>query len=108
VLFLNRTDRSPDQYFGSTDRARLRLQIAILAAISEAVAAMVMAFDVRAPLVIYNASGSAPLGFYYVENRLPTRGELALITPPARTTPLGKGNCPMENPVKNASHCSNS
>ncbi|HWX31856.1 MAG TPA: S26 family signal peptidase [Steroidobacteraceae bacterium] len=47
-----------------------------------AVAAMVMAFDVRAPLVIYNASGSAPLGFYYVEDRLPTRGELALVKPP--------------------------
>ena len=53
--------------------------------ISEAVAAMVMAFDVRAPLVIYNASGSAPLGFYHVENRLPTRGELALIKPPPAT-----------------------
>jgi type IV secretory pathway protease TraF len=43
---------------------------------------MFISFDVRAPLVIYNASGSAPLGFYYLENRLPTRGEFALIRPP--------------------------
>ncbi len=64
------------------DRARLRLQIAVLAAISAAIVAMFIAFDVRVPLVIYNASGSAPLGFYYLENRLPERGETAVIQPP--------------------------
>jgi conjugative transfer signal peptidase TraF len=64
------------------DRARLRLQIAMLAVISEAIMAMFISFDVRAPLVIYNASGSAPLGFYYLEDRLPARGELAVIKPP--------------------------
>lgn len=64
------------------DRARLRLRIAVLLVISAANIAILIAFDVRVPLVIYNASGSAPLGFYYVEDRLPTRGELALIKPP--------------------------
>jgi conjugative transfer signal peptidase TraF len=64
------------------DPARLRLQIAMMAAISAAYVAMLVGFDVNAPLVIYNASGSAPLGFYYLENRLPRRGELAVIKPP--------------------------
>jgi conjugative transfer signal peptidase TraF len=64
------------------DRACLRLQIAVLAMISAAIAATLVAFDVRTPLVIYNASGSASLGFYYVENRLPRRGETAVIKPP--------------------------
>jgi conjugative transfer signal peptidase TraF len=65
------------------DRARLPLRIAVLLAISAANVAMLIVLDVRAPLVIFNASGSAPLGFYYVENRLPTRGELVVIKPPA-------------------------
>jgi conjugative transfer signal peptidase TraF len=65
------------------DRARLRLRIAVLLAISAANVAVLIAFGVRVPLVIYNASGSAPLGFYYVEDRLPTRGELALVKPPS-------------------------
>ena len=64
------------------DRARLRPQIAVIAAISAAYVAMLIGFDVRAPIVIYNASGSAPLGFYYLENRLPRRGEMAVINPP--------------------------
>jgi conjugative transfer signal peptidase TraF len=64
------------------DPARLRLQIAVLAAISAAIVAMLIAIAVRAPLIVYNASGSAPLGFYYLENRLPTRGDIALVMPP--------------------------
>lgn len=64
------------------DRARLRQQIAFLAAISTAVVSMLVTFGGRAPLVIYNASGSAPLGFYYLENRLPIHGELAVVQPP--------------------------
>jgi conjugative transfer signal peptidase TraF len=64
------------------DRSRLRLQIAVLAAISAAMVAMLDAITVRAPLIVYNASGSAPLGFYYLENRLPQRGETALVMPP--------------------------
>jgi conjugative transfer signal peptidase TraF len=64
------------------DGARLRLQIAVMAAISATCVAMLIVFDVHVPLVIYNASGSAPLGFYYLENRLPGRGELAVVMPP--------------------------
>lgn len=64
------------------DPARLRLQMAVLAAISAANVAMLIGFDVHTPLVVYNASGSAPLGFYRLENRLPRRGEMAIIKPP--------------------------
>jgi conjugative transfer signal peptidase TraF len=62
--------------------ARLRLQVTVLAAISAAIVAMLIAVGVRAPLVIYNASASAPLGFYYLEHRLPARGEIAVVAPP--------------------------
>jgi conjugative transfer signal peptidase TraF len=54
----------------------------VLAAISAANVTMLIGFNVRVPLVIYNASGSAPLGFYYVDDRLPARGELAVVMPP--------------------------
>jgi conjugative transfer signal peptidase TraF len=64
------------------DRARLRLQIAVMAVISATSVATLIGFAVRVPLIIYNASGSAPLGFYYVEDRLPARGELAVIEAP--------------------------
>jgi type IV secretory pathway protease TraF len=50
------------------DHSGLRLRIAAMAAISVANIAMLIGFDVRVPLVVYNASGSAPLGFYYVES----------------------------------------
>lgn len=64
------------------DRARLRLKIAVLTTISAANVAMLVGFDVHVPLILYNASGSAPLGFYYLENRMPGRGELAVVAPP--------------------------
>ena len=64
------------------DRARLRLQIGVLAAIAAANVAMLIGLEVHAPLIIYNASGSAPLGFYYLEDRLPWRGELTVVKPP--------------------------
>jgi conjugative transfer signal peptidase TraF len=60
----------------------LRLRIAVLAAMSAANIAMLVGLYVHAPLIVYNASGSAPLGFYYLENRLPSRGEVAVIRPP--------------------------
>lgn len=65
------------------DRAQLRRQIVVLAAISVANVAILIGSDVHVPLVVYNASGSAPLGFYYLGNRLPKRGEMAVIKPPA-------------------------
>ena len=64
------------------DRDRLRLQIAVMATISAAYVAMLIGFEPHAPLLVYNASGSAPLGFYVLENRLPRRGEMAVINPP--------------------------
>jgi conjugative transfer signal peptidase TraF len=64
------------------DRTHLRRQIAVLAVISAAVVSMLVTFGGHAPLVIYNASDSAPLGFYYLENRLPIHGELAVVQPP--------------------------
>jgi conjugative transfer signal peptidase TraF len=64
------------------ESAGLRLQIAVLATISIAIVAMLIALGVHNPLVIYNASASAPLGFYYLENRLPGRGETAVVSPP--------------------------
>jgi conjugative transfer signal peptidase TraF len=60
----------------------LRLRIAVLAAMSAANIALLVGLYVHAPLIFYNASGSAPLGFYYLENRLPSRGEVAVIRPP--------------------------
>ena len=60
----------------------LRLRIAVLAAMSAANIALLVGLYVHAPLIVYNASGSAPLGFYYLENRLPSRGEVAVIRPP--------------------------
>jgi conjugative transfer signal peptidase TraF len=64
------------------DRARLRLQITVLASISAAIVAMLAGFDVHAPLIVYNASGSAPFGFYLLGDKLPRRGEMAVIKPP--------------------------
>ena len=60
----------------------LRLRIAVLATMSAANIALLVGLYVHAPLIVYNASGSAPLGFYYLENRLPSRGEVAVIRPP--------------------------
>jgi conjugative transfer signal peptidase TraF len=83
------------------DRARLRLQIAVMAAISAADVAMLVGFDVHVPLVIYNASGSAPLGFYYLENRLPGRGEMAVVKLPPKLELMitGRGIVPASVPL---------
>jgi type IV secretory pathway protease TraF len=64
------------------DRDRLRLQIAVIAAISVAFVIMLIGSEPHAPLLVYNASGSAPVGFYVLEDRLPRRGEMAVINPP--------------------------
>ncbi|MGH6707976.1 MAG: S26 family signal peptidase [Bradyrhizobium sp.] len=64
------------------DHKRLRRQMPVLAAMSASVVLMFVSFGNRTPLVIYNATGSAPLGFYYLENRLPDRGETAVVQPP--------------------------
>ena len=64
------------------DQIELRRQVPVLAAMCGAVVLMLVSFGSQAPLVIYNATGSAPLGFYYLENRLPGRGETAVVQPP--------------------------
>jgi type IV secretory pathway protease TraF len=57
-------------------------QLAVLSAMSVSTIAALVSFASQEPVVIYNASGSAPLGFYYVEPRAPARGELAVYRPP--------------------------
>ena len=54
----------------------------MLATISAAMIATVVGIGNRSPLIVYNASGSAPLGFYRLEDRLPQRGETAVVQPP--------------------------
>src|ERR1700760_916173 len=63
---------------------RLRARILVLAAISAADIATLVGLDVHAPAIVYNASGSAPLGFYYLDHRMPGRGEVAVVRPPLR------------------------
>jgi conjugative transfer signal peptidase TraF len=62
---------------------RLRRKIAVLAVISASIILTIAGTAPHTPLIVYNASGSAPLGFYYLENRLPDRGETAVVRPPA-------------------------
>ena len=61
---------------------RLRARVAVLAAISAAYIATLVGLGLHAPAIVYNASGSAPLGFYYLDHRLPERGEIAVVRPP--------------------------
>lgn len=62
-------------------RRRLK-RSAILTTMCGGIVTLFVAFADRTPRLIYNASGSAPLGFYYLEPRLPVRGELAVLRPP--------------------------
>jgi conjugative transfer signal peptidase TraF len=64
------------------DRTRLWRQATILSAMCAGITALLMWSTPAVPFLIYNASGSAPLGFYFVEPRLPARGELAVFKPP--------------------------
>ncbi|UWU66136.1 S26 family signal peptidase [Bradyrhizobium sp. NC92] len=64
------------------DRTRLWRQTSTLSAMCAGIITLLMSSAPAVPLLIYNATGSAPLGFYYVEPRLPARGELAVFKPP--------------------------
>jgi conjugative transfer signal peptidase TraF len=64
------------------DRAKRWCRLAVLWAMNASIVATLMSFPAEVPLLIYNASGSAPLGFYYLEQRMPLRGELAVYKPP--------------------------
>jgi conjugative transfer signal peptidase TraF len=63
------------------DILRLRNRITILATISAGFVVTLASLQAHAPLVLYNGSGSAPLGFYRVEHRLPLRGEIVVVRP---------------------------
>ncbi len=63
-------------------RIPLRRKLTIFAGVSMGLIAELLAIPPKPPLIVYNASGSAPLGFYRVENRLPERGEIAVVQPP--------------------------
>jgi conjugative transfer signal peptidase TraF len=65
-----------------TDRTQSWQKLAVLSAMCAGIIAMFLSAAVEVPLLIYNASGSAPLGFYYLEQRPPTRGELVVFNPP--------------------------
>jgi conjugative transfer signal peptidase TraF len=61
-----------------------RGQIFVLAIVSIIlVAAIAIPTRARVPWLIYNGSGSAPLGFYRVNRRPPARGDMAVIRPSA-------------------------
>src|SRR5690349_2109491 len=79
----------------------LRLRVAVLAAISAAIIATLAGLYVHSPLIVYNASGSAPLGFYYLEDRLPGRGEVAVVRPPPMLEALmaARGILPVGAPL---------
>jgi type IV secretory pathway protease TraF len=49
---------------------------------SASIIAILMSSLAEAPFLIYNASSSAPLGLYFLERRMPSRGELAVFKPP--------------------------
>ncbi|MBR0900093.1 S26 family signal peptidase [Bradyrhizobium tropiciagri] len=65
------------------DRSKTWRRTTILAAMWFGIITLLMSPAPAVPLLIYNASGSAPLGLYYLEQRLPARGELAVFKPSA-------------------------
>jgi hypothetical protein len=66
----------------SRDPARLRGQMTVLAIVSIAlVATIAVPTNAHLPWLIYNASGSASLGFHAVENRAPSRRNMVVGRP---------------------------
>lgn len=63
-------------------RTRLWRQTSTLSAMCAGIITLLMSSAPAVPVLIYNATGSAPLGVYYLEPRLPARGELAVFKPP--------------------------
>ncbi|WP_316233240.1 S26 family signal peptidase [Bradyrhizobium sp. SZCCHNPS2010] len=64
------------------DCTRLVRQGSTFSAMGAGIIGLLMSSMPTTPRLIYNGSGSAPLGFYYLEPRLPRRGELAVFRPP--------------------------
>ena len=58
-------------------------RIGVVATLILALAAMVLSIQNDRPYLIYNGSGSAPIGFYRIEYRSPERGETVAVRPSA-------------------------
>jgi conjugative transfer signal peptidase TraF len=65
----------------SLDPARRHGQLAVLTILSIVVTASLMSINSPLPRLIYNASQSAPIGWYRVEFRIPSRGDFVVIRP---------------------------
>jgi conjugative transfer signal peptidase TraF len=66
----------------SPDPTRLRLQLLVLSILSIAlVAVIVLPTKSPIPWIVYNGSGSAPIGWYRIEYRPPSRGDVVVIRP---------------------------
>lgn len=63
----------------------LAQQIVVLGTVAIAVVAVVMPARSPVPWLVYNGSGSAPLGWYRVVHRTPTPGETAVLRPSEAT-----------------------
>ena len=63
------------------DPIRPRTRILVVAMLFLAAAALAIPISEHHPWLLYNASGSAPIGFYRIENRSPERGETAVVRP---------------------------
>jgi conjugative transfer signal peptidase TraF len=65
----------------SADPAPRHGQFAVPAILAIVITSSLMSVTSPLPRLIYNASGSAPIGWYRVEFRLPSRGDLVAIRP---------------------------
>ena len=65
------------------DPMRPRTRILVVAMLFLAAAALTNPVRDHLPWLLYNASGSAPIGFYRIEHRSPKQGETAVVRPSA-------------------------
>jgi conjugative transfer signal peptidase TraF len=72
----------------SVDLARHHRPFAVLACLLIVVTASLMTTKSPIPLIVYNASGSAPIGWYRIEYRAPSRGDVVVIRPSGTLQPL--------------------
>lgn len=77
-----------------------RILLFALAAVSVAALGVASCFDF-APAVVWNASASAPVGLYRIENRAPRIGDFVLIKPDARLENfiVARGYLPENTPL---------
>jgi conjugative transfer signal peptidase TraF len=65
----------------SADPAGYPRPLVVLASLLIVVTASLMSTKSPVPLIVYNGSGSAPIGWYRIEYRAPSRGDVVLIRP---------------------------